>query len=184
MLARFILIAAVVCLMVAPAVADTTDCEFGRVYLDLLPTIAVYYDGGDIDLGDIQALDQVCATLTFTVHANGQDIALKGGASKLFKDDIPTSSMTIPVDIVTPAVLTASYGESHDGLPTFLTTYTAGQYGAVEINHTEWFFFGSGDPGTWSHDVTVYICWQGDDAELFQGDYSGAVILWAMYIDI
>ena len=185
MLARFFLIAAALCFMIVPAaLADSTDADWGRVYIEILPTVDVTYEGSDIDMGSAQAQDLICATLTFSVHANGQDICMRGGASKLFKDDIPLSDFFIPVKADEEAVLTAAYGESHSGFPTNEYVHTCGTYGDITIYRTDFFAFGSGDPGTWSYDVDLYICWQGDDAELFQGDYSGAVVLWAQYIDI
>ena len=185
MLARFFLITAAVCFILAPAVlADTEDADWGRVYVEILPTVDVTYAGSDINLGDAQAQDEICATLTFSVHANGQDIQMRGGASKLFKDDIPMSEFFIPVKTDKEAKLTAAYGEWHEGFPINELTHTCGIYGDITVYHTDFFPFGSGDPGTWSYDVDLYICWQGNDAELFQGDYSGAVILWAQYLDI
>ncbi len=185
MLARFFLVAAAVCFMLAPAAfADLEDADYGRVFIEILPTVDVTYQGSDIDMGSAQAQDQICVTLTFSVHANGQDIALRGGASKLFKDDIPMSQFFIPVCQTTEAVIHAAYGEEHAGFPTMMMSHEVGPYGIVEIQHTDWFAFGSGDPGTWSYDVDLSICWHGDDAELFQGDYSGGVILWCQYIDI
>ena len=52
------------------------------------------------------------------------------------------------------------------------------------IHHTPYIPFGSGQAGWWSYEVDFSICWHTDDAELFQGDYSGAVVLWGMYIAI
>ncbi len=185
MLARFFLTAAAVCMIVAPMTfADEEDSDWGRVFVEILPTVDVNYFGGDIDMGSAQAQDLICATLTFSVHANGQDIAVRGGATRLWKDDIPASSFWIPVDATTEAVITAAYGESHSDFPVLEMPFTVGPYGEVIVYHTNWWDFGSGDPGTWSYDVTFYICWHGEDAELFQGDYSGGVVLWAMYIDI
>jgi len=184
MLTRFSLIVAAVCFVMAPAMADMEDCNFGRVFVEVLPTVAVYYSGGDINMGSIQALDEVCATMTFEVHANGQDINLRCGATKLFKDDIPTSTYHLPVAVDPEAIISASYGQSHHGPADQILTHPVGPYGTIEVFHTAWFPFGSGDGGTWSYPVEVTICWHGDDAELFQGDYSGGVVLWAMYVDI
>jgi hypothetical protein len=185
MLARFFLITAALCLIMAPAAfADLEDAAAGRVFIEILPTVDVNYYGGDIDMGSAQAQDQICVTLTFSVHANGQDIAIRGGATKLFKDDIPSSQFSIPVDSLTEATIRATYGEIHGMLPTLEMSGDVGPYTAVMIYHTDWMNYGSGDPGTWSYDVDLYICWHGNDAELFQGDYSGGVILWAQYLDI
>ncbi|MFZ5432686.1 MAG: hypothetical protein ACOZB3_02830 [Calditrichota bacterium] len=186
MLARFFLIIAAMCFLVAPAFAQdqAMDANWGRVFVEVLPTVAVYYSGAEMNLGAIDALDEVCATLMFTVHANGQDIAMRCGASKLFKDDIPTSRYWIPVNPEHLARISAAYGQFHEGAPVNELVHTVGPYGDVSVYHTDWFNFGSGDGGTWSYDVEVFICWLGDDAELFQGDYSGGVVLWAMYVDI
>ena len=186
MLARTFLFS-LLCLIVAGgafATDDVVDSDWGHVEVNILPTVRVTYLGGDIFLGDANALEQICATLEFEVHANGQDIAMMCGASYLWKDDEPSSEFYIPVDQSTEAVITASYGEFHSGLPILMDPFDMGVFGSVDIYHTEYFEFGSGDPGTWSYNVTVYICWQGDDAELFQGDYSGGVVLWSMYLPI
>jgi hypothetical protein len=185
MLGRFLLIAAALCVVLTPAaMAEMEDSDFGHVDVTILPTVAVTFMSGDILCDEAQALDQICAELIFSVHANGQDIAMMCGASMLFKDNQPGSQFFIPVDDTEEAVITAAYGESHGELPILEDTYGLGGYGNVTVYHTDWMGFGSGDPGTWSYDVTVDICWQGDNAEIFQGNYSGGVVLWAMYVGI
>ena len=186
MLARFFLIAAVACLFIVPvASAEIIDAEFAGVMIDITPTIDVMYDGGIVDMSSAQALDLICANLTFTVHANDQIIQMRAGASKLFKDDNPMSPFMIPVALGEEVVLTVDealvYYEQHGDLPTLETTFDAGPHGIITIYHTPWMGFGSGLNGTWSFDVDVFICWQGTDAELPTGMYSGAVVLWAQF---
>ena len=56
MLARFFLITAALCLILAPAVfADLEDADYGRVFIEILPTVDGTYEGSDIDMGSAQA---------------------------------------------------------------------------------------------------------------------------------
>jgi hypothetical protein len=178
---------AIMMLMIAAsafAVDSADDSDWGHVGVTILPTVRVTYLGGDIHVGEVTALDQICAQLLFEVHANGQEIAMMAGGSVLYKDDNPNSSFQIPVDQLTEVVITAAYGEYHSLLPDMSMLFPLGMFGEVMVYHTDWMYFGSGDAGTWSYEVYVDICWQGDDAELFQGEYSGGVVLWSMYVAI
>jgi hypothetical protein len=187
MLARLILVAAL-CLMAAPvALASNNDADFGSVNLIVEPTVEVTVVTAEVPLGPINATDPICATVGFEVHANGQQIAMAVGASILYKDDNPHSLNQIPVDQTTDAEISVNYGtwtQTHTGLPTLLTSFDAGVYGLLNIYHTNNFNFASGDDGTWSYPVNVNVCWRGYDAEIFQGRYSGAVVLWATYVAI
>lgn len=189
MLARLVIAAALCFLMAVPAaLASPTDDSFGSVNLRVEPTVEVTTTTASVPLGSINATDPVCATVGFEVHANGQEIKLSVGASVLYKDDNPSSTLQIPVDQTVNAQITAVYGPAwsvtESGLPTLLTSYTAGPYGNVPVRHTVDFVFTSGAPGAWSYPVNVNICWKGNNAELFQGRYSGAVVLWASYVGI
>ena len=183
MLVRLIL-AAALCLMAVPAVlAADNDADFATVSVVIDPTVEVTVETAEIDLGHFKATDPICATVMFRVHANAQVIKMSGGASRLYKDDNPTSPFQIPVDQTVEAHINADYGtstERHGGFPTLTTLRDTGPYGTLTIYHTNEFEFGSGDAGTWSYPVTVDICWRADDAQLFQGRYSGAVVLWVV----
>ena len=186
MLARFFLIAAAACFIIAPAAsADVIDGEGAVVFVLITPTIDVMYNGGEVQMDTSQANDQICALLTFTVHANDQVIQMMGGGSRLFKDDNPMSPYAIPVDSTEEVVLTVDdpgvYFETHSALPSLVLVADAGPYGMIDIFHTPWMGFGSGLNGTWSFDVTLYMCWLGSDAELPVGRYSGFVFLWATF---
>jgi hypothetical protein len=188
MLARSLAALAIILLMAPSVMAEPgnpIDEDFGHVEVRILPTVAVTFLSGQMDVAEAEALDLICATLLFQVHANGQDIKLKAGASYLFKDDNPQSSFFIPVDVTTPVVISVSdpaYSQTETGLPVLMTDMDlGGNFGVVTIHHCDWLDFGSGDAGTWSYDVTVEICWIGDDAEIFQGMYSAGVVLWAQY---
>jgi hypothetical protein len=188
MLSRLFISAALICLVAAPvALADDNDSDWGGVFVEILPTVDVTYSGGFVDLGQANANDLICANLDYVVHANGQQIGMRCGASVLYKDDNPSASNIIPVDETTEATITAYYDTWTDAqslLPIFDIDYPLGPYGVVTIHHTDWMEFASGDGGTWSYPVSVDICWRGYDAEIFQGRYSGAIVLWAVYRNI
>jgi hypothetical protein len=170
--------------MVVPAVlAADHDADFAVVSVVIEPTVEVTVETAQVDLGQFKATDLICATMMFRVHANSHVIKMSGGASSLYKDDNPTSPFQIPVDQTVEASINADYGtwtERQGGFPTLTTLRDTGPYGTLTIYHTSEFEFGSGDPGTWSYPVTVDICWRADDAQLFQGRYSGAVVLWVV----
>jgi hypothetical protein len=190
MLARSLAALAIV-LMMAPSAFATTDPmdeDFGHVQVQILPTVDVLFLSGAMDVTEIMALDQVCATLYFQVHSNGQVIQLRGGASALFKEDVPGGQFNIPVDQATPVVIKVDdvlYDQEEQGLPILMTAVDfGGNFGLTDVYHCDWLQFGSPDGGSWSYDVILTICWLGDDAELFQGMYSAGVILWAQYVNI
>ena len=185
MLARFFLIAAAACLIIVPASAEVIDVDFAGVQVTITPTIDVTYSGGVVSLTDAQALELICADLVFTVHANDQVIQMRAGGSKLFKDDQPLSPNWIPVKLDEDVVILVDepgvYYETHCAEPTLTVMFDAGPHGMITIYHTPWMGYGSGLAGTWSFDVDVHFCWQGTNAELPKGLYSGAVVLWASF---
>ena len=76
MLARFLAFALMLVVATsAMAITDSPeDSDYGHVEVLILPTVTVTYISGAMDVAEANALEQICATLVFQVHANGQDI--------------------------------------------------------------------------------------------------------------
>ena len=183
MLARFFLIAAAACFMLAPAaLATELDQDGGEVIISITPTVDVTFVSGGTDSSDYQADEEICATVRFLVHANAQQIRMRGGSTHFFKEHIVGSLNHVPVDSTKDALIDAlGAPPPMAGLPVFDGYRVVdGTFATAKVYRTMWLDFGS-DDGVFSFDVDFTICWHGEEIEILQGDYYAYVILWSTF---
>jgi len=181
MLARFITLISLALLVFAgSAMADLEGMATAHVYVTVNPNVAVGVLTPNVDLFTIQT-GLFCGTIIFRIDANSEQVCLSVGPTHLYKGDDPTDPLVAPilVDLPSGAMLEPTDANPLAGgsnIADFLYPYNFNGFLGWQ---SAFICFESSQPGYFSQDVFVTVCWDQDDPEKPQGEYSGFVTIWA-----
>ncbi|MBN2130400.1 MAG: hypothetical protein JW741_12930 [Sedimentisphaerales bacterium] len=154
----------------------------------LAPVFVASADQDDVPLGDVR-VGSVTGTIVFNVYANVPELDLQAVATDLFKGNVPTSPLKIPIAITSGAQITCQYGEQIggtgllqwvDGLPEDLKDRFPSEWWDV-VSASETGTFASGQDDVFQQWVSVALQWDQSDPVLPMGAYMGRVGLAARF---
>lgn len=179
MLARFILALALLA-FAGSALADTEGMATAHVYVNVNPNVAVGVITPNVDLFTVQT-GIFCGQIIYRIDANSEQVCLAVGPTYLYKGNDPTDPTVAPILLALDegVVIEPTDANPLNGDPNVADYMFEFIFNGFVGVQTEFICFESSQPGYFSQDVYVTVCWDQDDPEKPQGQYSGFVTLWA-----
>jgi hypothetical protein len=136
-----------------------------------------------VDAGTVQT-GEFCATITFRVDANLQQVCLLVEASPLYKGDDPNGEEVppIPLDLSSGVEISPTNAYPLGGRDKIASYLEDSMIGNFPAKKTESICYESSQNNHFSQDVLVTVCWNQDDPEKPTGEYSGKVRLTALLL--
>lgn len=183
---RATLLASLVALMLISgiAVADPSGDAIAKVYVEVVPNIAVGVVDAVVNLGQVQT-GTFGGAITFRIDANTEQVDMWVAATDLFKGDEYSEDpevSPIAVNTAAGALVKPMNGNRVGGAGNTLQYTGATTINGWAANATETGRFESGQNGHFSQDVDVTVKWNQPDDEKPQGEYSGYVMLTALVV--